>query len=432
MLNSKNHIIKIITTDTFRSVTITALTFLMSALGFLSYLLLAKVFGIGSEIDAFLYAISIPLFIASLLTAYFTYGIVPILMQSDNICLSSSQLIVIACLLACIFFFVSIIYKIDATIFLFSSFRQLNGEARLVSIAWIIGGFQVILGSLSSIFNANRFFIIPVLLQTLTPIGFLVGALATIGNENIYFPLIGMLAGIIVAIIIGIIILWNFLVSFLQLSFKNTFKLIRGNAGLFTTLMASSVFAVYPIIDAHLAPNFGIGALSTLGYAHRLIIGFGNIAVIGVFLISGPKFADTLLNNGIDQFQIIVRKSINTVLVLAATVGLLLWYYSELLINFIFGEKVQAGPLISLLPIMLVGMVPMLSSSILLRAAFCIKSLRGYIFLFGMGVPVVYLIFCLVLSPIGLLSFGYAYLISWIFGFSVLFVALFLRPSRIV
>jgi hypothetical protein len=74
-------------------------------------------------------------------------------------------------------------------------------------------------------------------------------------------------------------------------------------------------------------------------------------------------------------------------------------------------------------------MIPMLCSTILLRAALCINNSHLYIFLFGMGVPAFYFIFCMLLSPIGLLSFGYAYLISWIFGFGVLITCLFLRPA---
>lgn len=433
MINIKSKLFAIFSLNSFQSLAITALSFLLSALGFLNHLLLARVFGIGSDIDAFLYATSIPMFIAGLLTAYFMYGAVPILMQADNQERSSSEMLVVACLLSCLFFLVALLLKIDVIYFSLSSFSVFEADVKLVSIAWMIGGFQVIFGALSAIFNAKRYFFMPVLLQALTPIGFGVGALAAIANPNIVLPLIGMLAGVFVATIVGFIVLWDFLASIRQSSLKDAIWLLRSNTGLFNTLLASSAFAAYAIIDAYLAPHFGVGALSTLGYAQRIVIGFGNIAVIGVFSTAGPKFSDSLLNSGFDEFLLVVRKSINIVLALAVVLGLLLWYNSELLINFIFGEKVQSDqvlPLRSILPIMLIGMIPMLCSTILLRAVLCIKDSHLYIFLFGAGVPVVYFAFCLILSPIGLVSFGFAYMISWIYGFGVLSTRLFLRPPR--
>lgn len=412
----------------FQSLTITALSFLVSVIGFVNHLLLARVFGIGADIDAFLYATSLPLFLSALLTSYFMYGAVPILMQSSNQSRSLSEMLVASCFLACPFFIVALFITLDAIYFSLFSFELIGTTARLVSIAWIIGGFQVISGALSAIFNAKRYFLIPILLQMLTPIGFAGGALLTVMDPDIIFPLIGMLFGVAISILVGIFVLWSFLVNIRQSTINDLIRLLRGNSGLYNTLIASSAFAAYSLIDAVLAPRYGPGTLSSLGYAQRIVIGFGNIAVIGVFSTSGPKFSDSLLKGGFDKFKKVVRHSIITVLGLSVSMGLFIWYNIELLITFIFGEKIhsdQLFPLLSLLSIMLCGMTPMLCSTILLRAVLCIKDSQIYIFMFGIGVPFLYSIFCLLLSPYGLLSFGYAYLISWIFGFCVLFARIF-------
>jgi putative peptidoglycan lipid II flippase len=434
MFNMKRKISFINSLNLFQSLALTALTLLVSAIGFLNHLLLARVFGIGSDIDAFLYATSIPLFIAGLLTAYFMYGAVPILIKADNQGRSSMEMLIAAFYFAAPFFFIALIIKLNSIHFSLFSFGSMPVSSKLMSIAWIIGGFQVVIGALSAIFNAKKYFFVPVLLQTITPIGFLAGALLTISIPNIVLPLVGMLVGAIVSTILGIIVLWKFLFSIRKSSLNGLIWLLHGNTGLISTLLASSAFAAYPLIDAFLAPRFGVGALSTLGFAQRIIIGFGNIAVIGVFSISGPKFSDALLNGGFDEFQKVVKKSIYTVLGISVPLGLFLWYNSQTLILLIFGDEIDPGQIFSLmalLPIMLVGMIPMLCSSVLLRAALCIKNSRLYIFLFGIGVPVLYFIFCLLLSSIGLLSFGYAYLISWVFGFGVLITFLFLIPATL-
>jgi putative peptidoglycan lipid II flippase len=434
MFNFIKKIQNLIKFNSIQALAITGLSLVLSALGFLGSLLLARVFGLGADIDAFLYATSIPLFIAAIIAGYFMYGTIPLLMQTDDQVRTSSEILLFACLLSCPFFLMSILFKVDSIYNSPSLFGIYGVNLNLEFVAWIIGGVQVIFSALTAILNAKKYFLMPIFLQILTPLGSIFGALITLVNPNIIFPLVGMLIGVVSATIISFIVLRSLLIGIRKSSLIKVISLFRYNKDMLCTLLASSAFGVYAVIDAKLAISFGEGALSTLGYAQRIVIGFGNIAVIGIFATSGPKLSDALLNVGFGHFLKVLKKSIINVVCIAVIVGLLLIYNLNLLLNFIFGSNVNSDEVLSLrsiLPFMLIGMVPMLCSSILLRAVLCIKGLNFYILLFGAGVPVVYIIFCFIFSPIGLLSFGVSYLISWFFGFLILSIPLYLKRNQV-
>lgn len=433
VIKIKKKLTNLIEISSFQVITITGMSFLLSVLGFINNLILARVFGIGAEIDLFLYVTSTPLFIAALLNSYFMYGVVPLLIKVTDLKRSSTDMLILACLLSCPFFFIALILKIDVLYISSSLFNIYGLKANMILIAWTIGGVQIIFGAISAILNVKKNYFTSILLQALTPIGLLVGTVIATFHANIIYPLIGMLMGLVVATISGIFFLRNFWIKNKKNELNNVKYLFDINLKTFNTLVATSAFAVFSIIDAHLAISHGDGVLSTLGYAQRIIIGFGNLAVIGVFTIAGPKFAETLQNDGFFEFKLIVKKALSTVLSIAVGLGLILWLNLEILLKLIFGERAntdEVNYLLSILPIMLIGMIPMLCSSVLLRAVFCIRNINIYIILFGVGVPVIYMALCLLLSSMGLFSFAISYLTSWIYGLIVLLIPLFIRQNR--
>lgn len=401
----------------------------------MSNLVLARIFGLGSDMDAFFYATSIPLFIAAILVAFFLYGSVPILSQKINTSRSTSSLFVAACVIASLFFCVSIIIWLEPFYIPNIFYESTGTNAQLVTIAWAVGGVQVIFGAITAIFNSKRYFITPFILQALTPIGAIIGTLLTIPNKNIVFTIIGMLTGLSLATIIGTYILRNCLIWICETSTNDILRILNGNAGSLNTILASCAFTAYATIDAIWAPQFGAGALSTLGYSQRIVIGFGNVVVIGIFMTAGPMFSESLQKYGYGRFLSIVRNFILTVAISAVVLAFVLWINLELLINIIFGKNIQfdqSQSLLSILPLMLLGMVPMLCCTILLRAVLCLKNQNLYIFLFGVGVPVIYIAFCWILSSLGFISIGFAYSISWIFGLGILVLGLILRSPQAI
>ena len=402
---------------------LSALSLILSALGFLNLLILARVFGIGSETDSYFYALSVPSFIAALFIAFFTYSSVPVLLRSGGLNNSSRALYISSWLFSSIFFLLSLSYIISYILSLPLAPNAIKFDSLLFSIAWAFGGLQVVFGSLSAIFNSQRYFFSPLMLSSLSTIGSLAGSLLTISKPNIVIPLIGLLAGTIIANLIGFFLLRGLLCGFRKTKLGDIKKLILGNAGFLATLLATSSFGAYVLIDAYFAPRFGVGSLSTLAFAQRIVIGFGGVAVYGIFSKVGPLFSEIFDKEGFSGLRPVVIKATTKVAALSLFLAVFVWFNVGFLSSTIFRNKLQSSnlpSLFSLFSYMLPGMIFMLCSAVLLRAVLSIKNSNLHVTLFGIFVPSLYFFFCWLLASLGISSFGISYLISWAIGFSIL------------
>jgi putative peptidoglycan lipid II flippase len=402
---------------------LSALSLLSSALGFLNLLILARVFGIGSKTDSYFYALSLPSFIAALFIAFFTYSSVPILLRSGDQDNSSRALYIVSLFFSSIFFLLSLSYISSYILSLSFAPNTIKYDSLLFSIAWACGGLQIVFGSLSAIFNSQRYFFTPLMLSSLGTIGSLAGSLLSISNLNIVIPLIGLFAGTIIANLIGFFLLRGLLCGFRKTKLSDIKKLILGNAGFLGTLLATSSFGAFVVIDAYLAPRFGVGSLSTLAFAQRIVIGFGGVAVYGIFSKVGPLFSEIYDKEDFSGLRPVVIKVTAKVAALSSFLAGFVWFNVGFLTTTIFTNKFQSAnlpSLVSLFSYMLPGMIFMLCSTVLLRAVLCIKNSNLHVLLFGIIVPSLYFFFCWLLAPLGISSFGISYLISWAIGFSIL------------
>jgi peptidoglycan biosynthesis protein MviN/MurJ (putative lipid II flippase) len=68
----------------YTSIYITLVAALTSGLGLVTQVLLARTFGAGADVDAYLATISLPIFIAATINSAFSYAIVPKLIESEK------------------------------------------------------------------------------------------------------------------------------------------------------------------------------------------------------------------------------------------------------------------------------------------------------------------------------------------------------------
>jgi putative peptidoglycan lipid II flippase len=414
------------------SLLITAASLTGTAFGFLNHLLFARVFGVGSEFDQFLLAISVPVFVAAIIASYFIYGIVPILIQAEDANKSTSAAFLLSCLFGIPFFLIGSIIYIWPTELLLPCVLDRCVKVELVAMAWIFGGVQVLGGGLSAIFNAQQKYFLPIILSYLTPICSGALILITLQNPTINILIIGMLIGSISSTILGIYVQRSIFRNIKYVSINDLIFILKGNTGFITTILVSIAFSIITVIDAYWAPRFGEGTLSTLGYIQRIIIGFGNLAVIGIFLTSGPQFANILIEQGDQKFYQAVQLSLIKVIFVAIIISILIYINSNSLIELIFGDKLTVdnkAKFNKLLPLMLPGMIAMLCCAVALRALLCLKNIRISSLIFGGGVPVVYFICCWFYKSIGYLSMGISYTLAWIFGSIILISSLKFKYS---
>ena len=404
----------------------------MSALGFLNIFLLARIFGAGSQMDSYFFALSIPSFISSLLVAFFLYGSVPALACAERFDRSAKSLVVASCLFAFPFFAISFSYFI--LFVLTSTSAPYSGELDILmlSLSWFLGGAQVIFGALSAILNSQKHFFAPSLLMALVPAGSILLIQLSRSFSDISFSLLGMIFGLLFSIFFAFALLMDSLRGSWTINLADLKVILKGNGGAFTTLLASSSFAVFSVIDASLAPRFGDGALSSLSFVQRIVIGFGNIAVFGIFTKAGPSFPASLEKYGFQKFRLIVASSVFNVFLVSSLIGIVLSSRLDFFVSIFFrGNQHSVGSMAfgSLLYPMLAGMVFMLCSAVLLRAMLCLRNSDFLVFSFGISVPLSYYVSCSALASHGVMSFGISYLLSWFLGFCLLSFRFFFPPS---
>lgn len=246
----------------------------------------------------------------------------------------------------------------------------------------------------------------------------------------------GMLLGIIICNILSFCVLGSRLLplpSWNGLLWTELGKLFQSSP---FTAVAMSCFSSYVIVDAYWGPRSGVGTLATMGYAQRLIIGFGSLVVAGPSAILVPRMIEFLREKNYHAFRQFLIRALVIVGGISTSVGLLLAIFAEQLIKLLFARGEfgydQVILLASTLRNMLPGMVAMLISSIALRALFCFDKGDRVGALLGLAWTISYFFSSFLLYRRGAEGLAIGYSLVWIlFSISVVTsVIFFLRLSN--
>ena len=418
----------------YQSILVSAITFFNSALSFVAQLLIAREFGAGIEVDAYIFALSSPIFIAGLINGLINYTLIPKLVKMEKNVIEYSEYtraIMERILLSASLFWVAgilfggLLVRSIAT----EKIQRFNDFNMLLTLTWSIATGQIVQSLLLSILNARRNHLVAAVINGLPAIG-IIGILSVVvaigRNPTIVWVPTGMLVGLAISIAIAFKILK---IQVFPLSFD---RKILSNFGqdikpVVFSLMGMSVFTWWMIIDAIRAPQIGEGVLATLGYAHRLITGVGNLVVAGPFAVLAPKFSVLVREQDKQGFKKFLIQSVLLVMLVATLFVIILWIYAEQLISFLFIRGsftlTEAKSLSGIFRYMLPGLAAMVSAAITLRAAFCQESEKTDLALFGIMWGVSYYVLSLYFSDLKGKSLAIAYSLTW----TMYFVALLSR-----
>lgn len=365
-----------------KSICITFLSLGSSLIGFFVQILLAQRFGLGIELDAYLFSLSAPVFIAGTVSAMMSYSLIPRIVEYDQDRNYQRKYIgsVLIGVTVIAFVLMGILSKALSNLQISglpvnSNIRYYQGLDTLMFVSYLIGAFQIVQGCIIAIINSIKKNVLASILSLFPFLGMLL-FIVILGNfiGIISVPL-GMLFGIIVCNIYGIFILSSRLLplpSWNSLLWYELGKLIHSAP---FAAIAMSCFSSYVIVDAYWAPQVGVGTLATMGYAQRLIIGFGSLVVAGPSAVLVPRMADFVRDNNYDSFRQFLIRALVIIGSISTLVALLLSIFAEPLIQLLFARGEfghdQVILLASTIKHMLPGMVAMLISIITLRALFC-------------------------------------------------------------
>ncbi len=415
------------------SLLITALSLVGSFLGLLVQLLMAQRYGSGVEVDAYLYAISTPTFVAGLLASLLSYTVVPRMAQHSENPVKQNRLIVsLIALASCTALFLLLIspalgYLQKDLLPERSLIQQQHNLQQLLLIGWVIAAMQIVLAAACAVITGLKKPITSTALNLGPYIAMLIAMLISQGGtEQLAY---GMLAGTCASLILALAMLQQRVYGhWQQIAWMEVRALVMSSP---YTIVAMSCFSAYAVVDSYWAPRAGEGVLASLGYSQRIIIALGNLAVAGPSAILVPKFSEIVAKGSQADFDTMFKRTLATTLAISCTLALCLYVGAKPLIQWLFtrgafGQQ-DAARVAAVLQYCLPGMVFMLLSVISLRVLFCFRNIEKIGALLGAFWGVAYFVFSAIFIHAGAEGLASAYSLTW----GVYFFCMMLAIQRI-
>ncbi|WP_244982432.1 lipid II flippase MurJ [Cylindrospermopsis raciborskii] len=384
---------------------------------------------------------SIPTFIAGMLSAMISYAIVPRLVACEKDVMyqrryMGSLLIGTTTIAFLLMGLVSIILNTFQAYILPSDslIRQYNNLSLLIFLACLISALLILQSCLTALLNSIRYYLLTSALGLLTPLGMIISLLSLGSVIGILAVPVGMLLGIVSGILGGVFLSRRYLFPLpwgclLWLELKQLM-----HSAVYTAI-AMSCFSAYTVVDAYFAPQAGTGTLATLGYAQRLVIGFGGLVVSGPSAVLVPRMVELVREGDYKRFRKFLLRALTIVGSIVSVLALLLAVFAIVLVQFLFARgqfrQEEVTVLAATLRHMTPGMVAMLTSSIGLRALFCFHGAERVGSLLGLIWATLYFLVSALTYKNGAVSIAIGYSLVWILFFILLMVVIFRGYARL-
>jgi putative peptidoglycan lipid II flippase len=402
----------------FRStLVVSLLAAFVSSISFLNQLILARFFGATSEMDAYLLAISLPLTISGLLAGVLGYQLVPALQRAksglgDGDALMNS----LAWGLGGIAAIIALLGAADAAWLIrvmnpSISFAQHALATNLARIAWLYLPLAVLSAIYTAGLHIRRHFTTATILTAAPIAGSMITCLVAHARLGVSTAVWGQLFGYIV-MLGGLRLAYG--ASRASLNWTGLGAIL---AQLPLAGAASIIFLVYPFSDAIWGSHIGPSAISYLGYAQRLLVGFSGLAVIGATTVIFPRLASKAAQGEHHSMRQDLGLSLRVMLVCmtpaAVLFGVLVLPTLQVLFQRGAFNLADARSLARLLPFMLVGMTAMSCMGLVFKALFADSDVRAAAVISVFGAVTYFVLSGLFSTTFGLVGIGAAYALSW-------------------
>lgn len=414
------------------SILVTIITLLGSTLGFCVQLLMARSYGAGVEVDAYLFAISAPTFIAGMVASLLSYAVIPKMAQTNENSEVQSRLIV--SLLAMILSLAIGLIVLSPMLQMFqqklipesSAIFRLSNIDKLLLVGWAIAAAQILLAALCVILMGLKQAIAAASLNLGAYFGMLV-SLVFFENDSINKLALGMLTGTCVSVMVALYLLRARVFSNWHKFAWSEIHILVVNSPY--TIIAMSCFSVYAVVDSYWGPRAGDGVLSSLGYSQRIIIALGNLAVAGPSAVLVPRFAELIAAKNLEGFVRVLMQSLGVTFIVCLMLATGLFFGGDYLISLMFTNAAFQNDVsmnvAKILRFCLPGMVFMLASSIALRALYCFAGTEKLSAYLGAGWGLLYFSISGAMVSSGGVGLAISYSATWVVYFIFLIYFIF-------
>jgi putative peptidoglycan lipid II flippase len=413
---------------------LSAISAAIIVLSFVCQLLTARTFGAGHQFDVYLFAISIPFLVTGAAAGSLSQAFVPRLLSvrhdqgiyQDSV----AALLVIAILAAALIAFGGLSVSAWITSALANVFNGADRSAVLsiARVAWLSAALAMLASALTAVHHAEKSFLLPAFSGTYLYAGMIAAMVAFRSPQNPIVLVWGMLAGSLLSVVLLAPRVLG-CITFHSLAKPRFHSLFQDAGRVALVIIANCAFSGLAPVEALLAPRFGPGALSYLGYSQRLIIAMGAVVVAGPCVLLVPAVAEACRAKDLERIDALALKSIATVTLIATLMVLIFGILRVPVIGLLlqrgaFNEATTRG-VAETLPWMLVGSIAMFGTQIAFRVLYG-QNMHAFPATVGFMVPSLYLIVGLLLSyPFGFQGICIAYALSWWLAFLTLLVKIF-------
>lgn len=407
----------------FRLLMVTACGVGGSLVNFAAQAIIAARFGAGQNVDTYVFSLGLPTFLAGLLATCVSYIAVPEITravaspeherQLSGQLLKGIAILAVALALGAL---PALLLQPALLLPTGSTIRDQPQLPLLIILAWTTGGIQLINALLIARLNAVGRQITAAMLS-LPPGVVSILVLLTVPIHAIWVAAVGVMMGTLVVTLVGWLVQRDHFDCRSRSQPRGT-AVVAIRSSVWMSVLALTCFSSYAVIDSFWAPRTGQGALAALGYAQRILIGAGNLVILGPSAIAVPMLARIAVNGDIVRFRRTLTLIVLGVGGAAGLIALGIFGFSDQIVSVLFqrgafnaaASQQVASALAHLAP----GMAAMLVGVMLMRAIFCIPNSFRHAAMIGVGWSVLYFILSGVLAGRGVTGIADAYSLAWI------------------
>ncbi len=350
------------------STVVTALNIFSRGIGFLVPILIAALFGVSWQTDAYYLASIIPLFVVQVLGVALSAVFVPVLVeqkvQSPD---AVSETVGAAAVFLFLFSLATILLLAVFVPWLFPLLTkgtsqdtvELAVQLTMAMLPLLL--LSTLVGLMSAVLNTHKKFIGPVLAPGIRGAVLVGVALISYRQWGIYAIVLGMLIGELATLLV-----LTGLVYAAGVRFKLTWTMprtVKRTMRLALPMIIGIVaLLLNPIIDRLMAAPLGEGSVSTLTYAGRVTMIPVALLGAGYFVVLLSHWSEIAARGNLDELRLQLKKAVRVVLFIILPISIYLFMMRVPVIRLLFGRGAFTEEAVAatadLLGILALGLVP--------------------------------------------------------------------------
>jgi putative peptidoglycan lipid II flippase len=323
---------------------VTIFTVLGMGLGFLSSIVIAEEFGAGGDMDVFLAATTVPLFITSIFSGALIFTFIPVFAEyrakkPDEIWTVVSSFLNLNVAVTTVLCISGILLAYPIVKVLTPGFAEpkLVRSAEMLQWLFPIIIFTVVNELMASVYYSNRRFVIPSLNKITSP-------LITIAYVMLFHNIMStksiILAMLTATIVQTVLLAFGF---FRTKDFRYSFVFDYNHPGVIKILklmtpliLGMLIYRALPIIDRFFLSQLSEGSISHIGYAWKLVSAIPPVIATGISVSIFPLMSRYAAENNYDALREIMSKGIRMLFFMSIPFVLLLGAYGDAAIQVMF------------------------------------------------------------------------------------------------